>query len=212
MNMSTVRPSWSIIRTVLLGGLAVLLPITILTFFFKWIYFSTTELIEPLTTVVVRWSGLGAWLADFLVLALLLLFCFITGFLVRTRFGGLMLTWFETRMLAALPGYQLIKETVTQFVGNDRPSPFSTVALVRLFGDEVSTTAFVTAVHDHGFYTVFVPTGPNPTSGLMFHVPADRVQIIKDISVETAMRTVIGCGIGAQPILLAARQQMAANK
>lgn len=200
-----MKPNLTVIRNNLLVGVAVLLPITIILMFLRWLYTTTTEWIRPLTEVVVARSGLGPWLADFIVIALIVVVLFLVGLFVRTRIGGFLLAMIEQGLFKNIPGYKLVKETVGQFVATDRPSPFSKVALVRLFGDEVSTTAFITAEHEHGFYTVFVPTGPNPTSGLMFHVPADRVQILEGISVETAMRTVIGCGVGAQPILKAAQ-------
>ena len=201
----------AILRNNLLVGVAVMLPITIVLVFLRWLYVTTTDLIGPITRVVVGWSGLGPWLADLIVIALILCMLFIVGLVVRTRIGGYLLVLIEQGLFKNIPGYKLVKETVSQFVSTDRPSPFSKVALVRLFGDEVATTAFVTAEHEHGFYTVFVPTGPNPTSGLMFHVPHDRVQVVEGISVETAMRTVIGCGVGAQPILLAALAQQASK-
>ncbi len=199
-----MNSTFAMLRNNLLVGLAVLLPITIILVFLRWLYLTTTDLIRPLTEFVVARSGLGSWLADFIVIALIAVVLFVVGLVVRTRIGGFLLGAIEHGLFKNIPGYKLVKETVSQFVATDRPSPFSKVALVRLFGDEVSTTAFVTAEHDNGFYTVFVPTGPNPTSGLMFHVPADRVRILEGISVETAMRTVIGCGVGAQPILKAA--------
>ncbi len=199
-------PRFAIVRTTLVGGLAVLLPISILVFFFRWLYSAVTEMIRPLTNLMVEWSGLGPWLADFVVIALILAFCFLTGLIVRTRVGGYFMRLVEERLFHSLPGYKLVKETVGQFVGNDKPSPFSKVALVHLFGDAVSTTAFVTAEHDNGMVTVFVPTGPNPTSGLMFHVPRERVVVVEGVSADTAMRTVIGCGVGAQGILKAAQQ------
>ncbi len=194
-------------RTVLLGGVAVLLPITILVFFFRWLYFSTTALINPLTSFIVNKVGLGPWLADLIVIMLIILVCFATGFIVRTRIGGLLMSWIEGSLFKSIPGYKLVKETVSQFVRSDRASPFSTVAVARLFGDDVMTTVFVTSVHENGYYTVFVPTGPNPTSGLMFHLPKEKVTILPEVSVETAMRSVIGCGIGAQPILIALATQ-----
>ena len=202
-----MNPKLTVLRNNLLVGVAVMLPITIVLMFLRWLYVVTTDLIQPITAYVVEWSGLGPWLADFIVIALILLALFVIGLVVRTRVGGYLLELIEAGLFKNLPFYKLVKETVSQFVGTDRPSPFSKVALVRLFGDEVATTAFVTAEHEHGFYTVFVPTGPNPTSGLMFHVPADRVQVVEGISVETAMRTVIGCGVGAQPILKAGLAQ-----
>lgn len=193
----------AVLRNNLLVGIAAMLPITIVVLLLRWLYQTVTDWIRPLTELVVAWSGLGPWLADFIVIAVLAVVLFLLGLVVRTRVGGYLLELIEQGLFRNIPGYKLVKETVGQFVATDRPSPFSKVALVRLFGDEVSTTAFVTAEHEHGFYTVFVPTGPNPTSGLMFHVPADRVLIVEGIPVEMAMRTVIGCGVGAQPILQA---------
>lgn len=198
-----MKPKLAVLRNNLLVGVAVMLPITIILMFLRWLYQTTTELIRPITELVVAQSGLGPWLADFIVIALIVVVLLLLGLVVRTRIGGFLLGLIELGLFKNIPGYQLIKETVGQFLATDRPSPFSKVALVRLFGDEVSTTAFITAEHENGYFTVFVPTGPNPTSGLMFHVPADRVRILEGISIETAMRTVIGCGVGAQTILKA---------
>lgn len=198
-----MKPTLTVLRNNLLVGVAVMLPITIILMFLRWLYTTTTELIRPITELVVAQSGLGPWLADFIVIALIVVMLLLVGLVVRTRVGGFLLGLIEEGLFKNIPGYQLVKETVGQFVATDRPSPFSKVALVRLFGDEVATTAFITAEHDNGYFTVFVPTGPNPTSGLMFHVPPDRVRILEGISIETAMRTVIGCGVGAQPILKA---------
>ena len=51
-----------------------------------------------------------------------------------------------------------------------------------------------------GGVAVFVPTGPNPTSGLIFHVPRDHVHPVA-VSVEEAMRSVIGCGAGSTALV-----------
>jgi uncharacterized membrane protein len=64
----------------------------------------------------------------------------------------------------------------------------------------VSVTGIVTARHANGDYTVYVPTAPIPTSGFVYHLAADCVELLPHISVETAMRTVISCGSGSQII------------
>ena len=68
--------------------------------------------------------------------------------------------------------YKLIKEIVLQFFGDSSSSPFSSgeVAIVQLFGATCPTTvtAIVTSKHDDGTITIFMPTGPNPTSGNIF--------------------------------------------
>jgi uncharacterized membrane protein len=97
------------------------------------------------------------------------------------------------------PGYPTIKSVVMQFIGKEK-SPFSSVALVQVFGNETLMTAFITDTHQNGRYTVFVPTGPNPTSGLIFHIPQQYVHPV-NVSVEETMRSVIGCGAGSTNLL-----------
>ncbi len=41
---------------------------------------------------------------------------------------------------------------------------------------------------------VYVPTAPNPTSGLMIMVPREQV-VELDMSVDQAMRMIITCGV-----------------
>jgi len=45
-----------------------------------------------------------------------------------------------------------------------------------------------------------VPTGPNPTSGMIYHLPAEQVEILPNIKVDSAMRTVISCGAGSDEL------------
>jgi uncharacterized membrane protein len=47
---------------------------------------------------------------------------------------------------------------------------------------------------------VFVPTGPNPTSGFIYHLDQQYVHPVK-VSVEEAMRSVISCGAGSGTLL-----------
>ena len=62
---------WFFIRKSLLGGLLILLPISIIAFFFKWIYDAATGLIAPFTGLVVRFFGLPKFAADWVVVAVL---------------------------------------------------------------------------------------------------------------------------------------------
>ncbi len=60
-----------------------------------------------------------------------------------------------------------------------------------------SVTALVTARHEDGRLTVFVPTGPNPTSGFVYHVAEDLVETFPDVRVDQMMKTVVACGAGS---------------
>ena len=48
--------------------------------------------------------------------------------------------------------------------------------------------------------TVFVPTGPNPTSGFIYHLPNEYIHKV-DVKVEDAMRSVISCGTGSSALI-----------
>ena len=125
------------------------------------------------------------------------------GAIVRTKFGKFLHTTLEQRLLKIAPGYNLIKETVLQILGSKK-SPFSSVALVQIFGNDTMVTAFVTDEHSDGSFSVFVPTGPNPTSGNIYHLRGKYVHPV-NIPVEDAMRSIISCGAGSSQLIEAYR-------
>ncbi len=187
-------------KTSLIGGVVVILPVAILASVSIWIFDLVTDLIEPLTRVVISDSQINEIAAEILVIILILLCCFFVGALVRTRLGGFLFRLLENRFFKLAPGYSMIKETVIQIFGNRKDSPFSSVALVQVFENDTRMTAFITDKHDDGSYTVFVPTGPNPTSGLIYHLQGRYVEPL-DVPVQDAMRTIISCGAGTAKLL-----------
>jgi uncharacterized membrane protein len=192
----------SFVSTCLLGGILVLLPIAIFAFIVQWLFEAITSIIEPLTRVVAEQFGLPPnILSHLVVIAILLAACFMVGLFVRTRLGSLLYTLVEESVLKRAPGYSLIKETVVHFIGK-KESPFASVALAQIFGNDTLVSAFVTDRHEDGTVTVFVPTGPNPTSGNIYHLQARFVHPV-DVPVEEAMRAIISCGAGSGPLIQA---------
>ncbi len=190
-------------RTTLLGGIIVILPAIILVFAFKWLFGVVGNAIQPLTRLVVGNLTLpdryDEFIAMLIVLSVIILGCFIVGLFVKTRLGRWIYEGFERSLLSKAPGYKMIKETVNQFLGKKK-SPFSSVALVQIFENDTKVTAFITDRHADGTITVFVPTGPNPTSGFIYHLDQKYVHPV-EISVEDAMRSVISCGAGSDALI-----------
>tara|TARA_R110002167_G_scaffold52042_3_gene150552 strand:- start:7653 stop:8258 length:606 start_codon:yes stop_codon:yes gene_type:complete len=185
----------------LLGGIAVVLPGAILAMLFGWLFNLTRDLISPLTALISARTAYNEWVAGMLVVILIIGSCFLIGLLVRTGLGA----WLHSRLDRVLgklaPGYRIIRELVDQFFGDQQASLFSgEVALARIYGADVpvTVTAIVTAKHENGYFTLFVPTAPVPTSGITYHLPPECVELKPEISVEAAMRTVISCGAGSQ--------------
>jgi uncharacterized membrane protein len=196
----------SFLKTSLLGGVVVILPVAILVSVTLWIFRLVTGLIEPLTRLLIKDSQLNEYAAEIIVIVLIVATCFFVGVLVRTRFGGFFYRLFENRILKLAPGYSMIKDTVLQIFGSRKDSPFSSVALAQIFGNETLVTAFITDKHADGSYTLFVPTGPNPTSGLIYHLEGKYVHPV-NMPVQDAMRSIISCGAGSAKLMQEFKQE-----
>lgn len=193
----------SFIALTFLGGITVVLPIAILMILFQWLFALVTDVIQPLTNILTSRADMRELMADGIVLLLLISVCFGIGLLIKTGVGAWVHRWLDKGLAKFAPGYSTIRDVVVQFVGGSEETSILSgqVALVRLYQDsQLLVTAIVTAQHQYG-YTVFVPTAPVPTSGMVYHLPSDSVQLLPDISVEQAMKTVIGCGAGSQTIV-----------
>ncbi|KZX84835.1 hypothetical protein A3715_17470 [Oleiphilus sp. HI0009] len=192
------------VKKTLIGGVIILLPVALLTLGLRWLFKLVTDIIQPITNIITKTIGLPEFFADVLVVGGMAGLCFIVGWAVSTGGGA----WFHRKFDGVLerhaPLYQMLKDIVGQFFGDASKSPFANgeVALVKLFGEcSTEVTAIVTSKHEDGRYTIFMPTGPNPTSGNIYHVKPEQVTLYPSISVSDAMRTIIACGAGTGELI-----------
>lgn len=187
------------ISTIILGGVTVILPAILTIMVFSWLFKKINLILSPLTHLITtRWGGTEL-IADVIVVGIIIGLCFVVGLFERTRLGKFFINGLNALLLKKIPGYTIIRETVSQFLGKNK-SPFSSVAIVNLFGSSTRATAFVTDKHEDGSYTVFVPTGPNPTSGQIYHLEEQDVALV-DHPVEATMRSIISCGAGSKSLI-----------
>ncbi len=182
--------------TTMLGGVIVVLPVVLTFFFLGWLFRLITGMIEPLTRLVIEQSKLQKTVADLLVILVIVSLCFTIGLIIKTRLGRYIYHTIEKRVLKIAPGYTLFRETIKQFLGQER-APFSRVALVQVYENKTLMTGFVTDEHPDGYFTVYVPSGLNPTTGLIYHLEKQYVHIV-DVSVEDTMRSIFSCGGGSR--------------
>jgi len=193
------------VKSTLIGGLLVILPLGVLAFVLVWVFNLIHGAISPLTNRILSGTGgqiseLEVVVANVLVILVLICVCFLVGAVVRTRLGKWLYDLIEANLLRRVPGYSMIKETAKHFLGENKQTPFSSVALAPIFGNDTLVSVFVTDTHDDGSYTVFMPTGPNPTSGNIYHLKGENVFPV-DVSVEDAMRSIISCGAGSSTLV-----------
>lgn len=187
------------LRITLIGGVVALAPLTLIILLFRWVINLIGRNLTPLVDKLLQdpdpdpFFKFALYVVTF---AAILIFFFLIGLVVRTRLV-VFLSKAEDRYLAKIPGYKIAKDTVQQFFGKNR-SFFKEVVLVDIFNTGTLMTGFIT--DDQGeVITVFVPTGPNPTSGNIYHLQKNRV-IRTTASVDNGMKSIISCGAGSTEV------------
>ena len=202
MKINIFKRIQNFLRTTLIGGVVALAPLTLIILLFRWVINMIGRNLTPVVDKLLQDPDPNPYFKFtlyVLTFTAILLFFFVIGLIVRTRLW-VFLNKAEDRYLLKVPGYKLVKETVQQFFGKNQ-SFFKEVVLVDIFNSGALMTGFIT--DDQGeIITVFVPTGPNPTSGNIYHLQRDRVLKTK-ASVDSGMKTIISCGAGSAEVFAA---------
>mgnify|MGYP000014566579 FL=1 len=186
-----------ILRTYLIAGIVTLLPF-LLTVYLIYLIFAKFD-IWMRKNLYIEIPGIGIILG----LAVILL----VGFLVRNFIGR----WFIKipeyiflKMPLVNRIYKLTKQITSAVLGRGN-YVFTGVVLLEYPRKGLYSLGFVTEkmsvtlggqkeFDTEGYVAVFIPTTPNPTSGMMIFVrESETVKL--DISVETGMKMVISSGI-----------------
>lgn len=186
--------------TTVIGGIVVVLPISILVIGVRFVWRVLETALVPVKELFNFGDGFANWMLDLMSLAIVVAAFFLIGLIVRTELGKKLIFKLERRWLSPIPLYNTIRDTVQQFTGA-RKMPFSQVVLVDVFNTPTRMTGFITEELVEGRYTVFVPTGPNPTNGFIFHVEKSQLEFV-DTKPEDAMRTIIGVGTGSSILFM----------
>ncbi len=139
------------------------------------------------------------------ILATLLVILFL-GAVTRNFIGRRMLLFGES-LISKIPlartFYTSVKQVVRTFVVSSHTQNLKRVVLVEYPRKGIRAIAFVTGVTEAGknhnitdcrLVSLFIPTTPNPTSGIYLMAPEDELQEL-DISVEDAFQLIVSAGI-----------------
>jgi uncharacterized membrane protein len=179
-------------RKWLVSGILVVLPLIISLAFIVWFFNFTTSWLEG---DVSFWKRLGTF---FCMLIGLMLIGALAGNFVGSKLIGLF-----NAILDRVPlfnrVYGSVRRIANAFAGNQ--SMFSKVVYVEYPVAGTYAVAFETAnapaeldAHDGTQrISVFMPTTPNPTSGVMLCVPREKV-IYSDMNVSDAIQMIVSSG------------------
>ena len=181
------------IKSTLLGGLLVILPLCLGVMVVLRVVGALAKVVAPIVERLpdgLRFHNLAAAL-------ILLLACFATGLLARTRVGKSVGRWFESRVLEHIPGYSIVR-TVTRRIGNVEEGDQFAPAFAEI--EEALVPAFVVEEHADGRYTVFVPSAPTPAVGAVYVMARERVHLV-DAPFLKSVQCVTKWGAGCKELV-----------
>ncbi|MDO7253490.1 DUF502 domain-containing protein [Helicobacter cappadocius] len=178
----------SVIFRLLGKGVIVLLPIIILLWFLSFIFGFIKGFVEILFDTTA--NSVSATIGILLIMVILLIY---SGYLFEKNKEFLLVRVSEL-LISKIPGvatiYTVLKDIVKMFSGKGGDN-YLGVAYIDLAGNSV--IGFITK-EEEGFYWIFVPTTPNPTSGILLRAHSSKVQRI-DMSVSEGLKKVVSLGI-----------------
>jgi uncharacterized membrane protein len=186
-----MRGLYRFLRSTILGGLVVLLPLIALGAILVWAGEVVLKAIVPVFKWLPDQSVGGVSLAVLVAVLALLGVCFLAGLLAETALLRAVGDRAE-RLALSIPGYALLKNVGTNLAGIEGKRPVKTV-LVRF--EASCQLGFLMDTLDDGRHVVFVPGVPRALVGALHILAADRVEML-NMSISTALDVLGRLGVG----------------
>jgi uncharacterized membrane protein len=169
------------LRSTITGGVLFMLPLALMVFLFKKAHEIMLTISQPLADrmpeVILGFDG-----SNLLAIVLLLLLCFISGLLFRSRHVRQGVSSLEENLLSYLPGYALLKSITADAVGDNTEPKMATV----LVSDEGTWRIGFLVEEVGNWCTVFIPDAPRHDAGEVKIVPLEKLRRIKETTGKTA--------------------------
>ncbi|ACB84785.1 DUF502 domain-containing protein [Natranaerobius thermophilus] len=190
------------VRNYFIAGIIVLLPIVTSIYLF-WVLFNWLDSLVgwPLKVVPSDLPGAG------IVSAIIIIF--LTGLLATNIVGKKILSLMDlifSRVPFVRNIYIAVKQLLDTFSQNSKTS-FKKVVMVEYPRKGIYAMGFATGDAkgepqkrtSSNLLSIFIPTTPNPTSGMLIMVPKENVTFL-DMSIEEGLKFVISGGVVAPPV------------
>jgi uncharacterized membrane protein len=185
------------LRTTLVGGLLFLVPIVALALILGKAMVLADKIVYPLTRHLPIQSIIGLRTPMLLAAVLIVAFCFVAGFIARTRLAQRMVNRLEDSVLSSVPGYEFLKGMSASMLGAEDRAAYP-VVFARF--DDYWQIGFRIEALANGLVAVFVPNAPNPQSGVVYFMTTDRV-VVADASLAATLKCMRRLGVGSAALL-----------
>ena len=200
-------------RSKLITGVLTLIPLGVTFFVLKFLFTTIDGWLKPVMSPILSQVLEERYHIGMGVLATILI-VYLVGLIVSNFLGQKLLGAGE-KILTKIPlvreVYAPVKQVVQMALMTSSSSKFSRAVAVKTPGSTIRVIGFVTGeFHEEGnpvpVASVFVPTSPNPTTGVLLFCDPEIIYET-NMKVETAMKMLISGGIVA-PDDFMIRQQM----
>ncbi|MBT8080602.1 MAG: DUF502 domain-containing protein [Gammaproteobacteria bacterium] len=185
------------IKTTAIGGLLVIVPISIGLFVLAQLYIAIVSFVRGFVDALPGDLQNSAGLIFLLTLLTLIGFCFLTGLIVRTRLGVAVRRWAKRNIANRIPMYNALTSLTKRVVGVDG-AQFAPIE-VDLFGSDARLLGFLIEKLPDDRCAVYVPSAPLVTAGQVYLVPASRVTAM-GAKMGDAMAVVSQWGVDARSL------------
>jgi len=169
-----MNKSFGFLKTTAIGGLIFLLPLIVIGALVGQVVPIVFTIAEFLGEWLPVKSAGGISLLVLLAIAVLLFLCFLSGLAARRSIGRKFSEVIEKNLLLLFPRYAIFKDQMAGSIGGDQTRPTMKPVLVKF--DDASRIAFETDRTDAGLVTIYMPGAPDPWSGYVAYMTADRVE------------------------------------
>jgi len=185
------------LKTTIVGGIIFLIPVILVVIVFGKALALIQRISKPIANFFPIDSIAEIAVADIIGFLLLAFVCFLAGLLARTSLASKAVQQAEAKFLWHLPGYAFTKGITDSLSTTDETSALQPVSC-RL--DDSWQIGFEVERMLDGRVIVYLPGAPDPWSGSILVIDADRVETL-----DATMITTIGClrklGHGAGQLL-----------
>lgn len=199
-------------------GLIALLPIVLTAYIFNWIVgimmsllgnSFVTILIKKLLLIFVEEGNMDYYfqlLVYFISLVTMVVGTCLVGFTLKIVFFAKIIRKAK-QLFIRIPLIKQVYTTISQIIDvtiSDREKSYQKVVMVEYPRKGIYSIGFLTSEdnfliseaigREDKIYNVFIPTSPNPTSGMFIVVPESEVRVL-DIKIDDAIKLIISGGV-----------------
>jgi len=181
----------SFIKTTLTGGVLFLLPFVLIMIVLKEVLGYLFIISEPISRFLPEIIfGLNG--SNIVAVLLLIIICFISGLLFKTKRAKKIIDKLENNILNLIPGYALIKSLAADTIGQQIDHKMTPI----LIKDDRSWNLAFLDEEGNLFSTVFIPDAPKHDAGEVKIVATDLIKEV-DVPSNVFSRSIKNYGKGA---------------